>query len=129
VLPLAERHRANLIGVDTPTKTFLNYPRITLLGQRVDAFGLSTTEERIDALRKINLPKDLEALEYYLGLIGWMRNKVPHHVQRAEPLQVEKTVLLPYRRLVPYPPHERLPRILHGWATKERIKFITSPDS
>ena len=75
-------------------KTFLNYPSITLLGQRVDAFGLSNTEERIEALKNLQFPKDLKALEQYLGLTGWMRNKISYYAQRAEPLQREKTFLL-----------------------------------
>jgi len=75
-------------------KTFLNYPSITLLGQRVDAFGLSTTEERLESLKNLNFPVDLEALEHYLGLTGWLRSKISYYAQRAEPLQREKTYLL-----------------------------------
>lgn len=78
----------------SPNKTFLNYPSITLLGQKVDAFGLSTTEERIAAIKAIRFPRDLRALETYLGLANYQRDKVAWYAQRAESLQQEKTRLL-----------------------------------
>ena len=84
----------NLRVTISPKKTFLNYPSVTLLGQRVDAFGLAITEERIEAIAKLDFPTNLKALEHYLGLTGWMRNKVPYYAQKAEPLQREKTLLL-----------------------------------
>jgi hypothetical protein len=41
----------------------------------------------------INFPTDLEALEHYLGLTRWMRNKISYYAQRADFLQAEKTKL------------------------------------
>jgi hypothetical protein len=60
----------------SPKKTYLNYPSITLLGQKVDAFGLSTIEERIVAIKAIRFPKDLKALKTYLGLANYQRDKI-----------------------------------------------------
>ena len=77
-----------------PTKSYLSYPSITLLGQRVDALGLSTTEEKIAAITQLKFPETLKDLETYLGLTGWLRCYIPEYAQRAEPLQRRKTLLL-----------------------------------
>ena len=38
-------------------KTYLGYPSIVLLGQRVNVFGMSTTEERIAVIRDLSFPE------------------------------------------------------------------------
>ena len=78
----------------SPKKSFLGYPSVTLLGQRVDSLGLSTTEEKLAALANLEFPNTLRELETYLGMSGWLRNYVPYYAQLAEPLQKRKTMLL-----------------------------------
>lgn len=56
-----------------PTKSFLGYPTVQLLGQRVDSLGLTTTEERLRAITALKFPKTLNEWETYLGLTGWLR--------------------------------------------------------
>ena len=34
----------------TPTKSFLGFPSVILLGQRVDSLGMSTSEEKVKAI-------------------------------------------------------------------------------
>lgn len=51
-----------------PTKTFLNYPDVGLLGQRVNSLGLTTAEDKLRAIQLLRYPETLGALEYYLGL-------------------------------------------------------------
>jgi len=78
----------------TPAKTFVGYPSINLLGQKVDAFGLTTSEEKLAAIRNISFPKTVSDLERYLGLTGWLRNYIPGYSQIGEPLQKEKAARL-----------------------------------
>lgn len=77
-----------------PTKAFLGYPSVKLLGQKVDSFGLSTDEEKIRAIASLTFPHTLNALEHYLGLTGWLRQFVGHYAFLAKPLQDRKTELL-----------------------------------
>ena len=55
------------------TKSYLNYPDVALLGQHINFLGLSTSEEKLKAVCLLKYPKTLEALEYYLGLTGYLR--------------------------------------------------------
>ena len=78
----------------SPKKSFLGYPSIVLLGQIVDAFGMTTSEEKLAAIAKLSFPRTLKDLETYLGMTGWMRNYVPFYAQISDPLQQRKTLLL-----------------------------------
>ena len=77
-----------------PTKSYLNYPDVGLLGQRVNSLGLTTSEEKLRAIRLLTYPDTLGALEYYLGLTGYLRNYIHFYAQLAVPLQALKTSLL-----------------------------------
>ena len=77
-----------------PPKTFLGYPSTTLLGQRIDGYGLSTTPEKMEAITRLQFPHTLKELETYLGLTGWLRNHIHYYAQIVEPLQRRKTMLL-----------------------------------
>lgn len=77
-----------------PSKTYLGYPTVALLGQKVESLGLTTAEEKLEAISKLRFPATLKLLETYLGLTGWMRNYVPYYAQLSNPLQIRKTLLL-----------------------------------
>ena len=77
-----------------PKKSFIGYPSIKLLGQRVDALGLSTAEEKLTAISQLEFPKNLKDLETYLGMMGYLRQYAPYYLQIAEPLQKRKTLLV-----------------------------------
>ena len=99
-----EEHLAHLRQVFTlfrqvgvvlkPSKSFVGYPNVQLLGQRVDSFGLSTPHERLAAISKLRFPLTLAALETYLGMTGYLRTYIPWYAQIARPLQDRKTDLL-----------------------------------
>ena len=74
-------------------KSFLAYPSVQLLGQRVDAFGLATDEEKLKAISQLAFPKSLRHLEHYLGLTGYLRQYIPFYSSVAEPLQQRKVKL------------------------------------
>lgn len=78
----------------SPTKSFLGYPTVQLLGLKVDAFGLSTPKEKLEAITNLKFPKTLQDLEIYLGFTGWLRGYIPYYAQKSEPLQARKTAML-----------------------------------
>jgi hypothetical protein len=51
-----------------PDKCFVSYLSATMLSHKVDAFGLSTTKECLEAITKLTFPETLQQLEYYLGM-------------------------------------------------------------
>lgn len=77
----------------SPTKSFIGYPSVTLLGQRVDGLGMSTSQEKIQAITNLRFPETLRDLEIFLGLTGWLRSSIPRYAQLANPLQERKTML------------------------------------
>ena len=85
---------ASLDIVLAPTKTFLGFPSTTLLGQKVDSFGMAAALEKIQAISGLAFPITLQDLEHYLGLTGWMRDYVPYYAQIVELLQSRKTEML-----------------------------------
>lgn len=85
--------RSNNISIK-PTKAFIGYPSVQLLGQKVDSLGLATTEEKLKAIAKLKFPRTLRQLEHYLGLTGWLREYVKGYAKISEPLQLRKTLLL-----------------------------------
>lgn len=76
------------------SKSFLNYPNVRLLIQRVSSLDLIISEEKLRAIKLLNYPKTLGALEYYLGLTGYLRNYIYFYAQLAALLQALKTSLL-----------------------------------
>jgi len=77
-----------------PTKSYLGYPSVTLLGHHVNSFGLSMTEECLAAMAKITFPKMLQELETYLRMTGFLCQYIPYYALVALPLQNRKTELL-----------------------------------
>ena len=77
-----------------PKKAFLGYPSVTLLGQKVNSLGLSTSEEKLQAIAKLSFPQSLSALETYIGITGWLRNYIPNYAAISKPLVQRKTALL-----------------------------------
>ena len=67
---------------------------MALLGQRVNSLGLTTSEQKLKAIQFLTYPDILGAVEYYLGLTGYLRSYIHFYVQLATPLQSLKTALL-----------------------------------
>ena len=78
----------------SPTKCFVGYHSVQLLGHHVDRFGLSTLEQKVEAISKLQFPANLRELEFFLGLTGWYRHFVARYPALVDPLQKLKTQLL-----------------------------------
>ncbi len=100
-----------------PTKSFLKYPDIGLLGQWVNFLGLTTAKEKLKAIKLLTYPKALGSLEYYLGLTGYLRSYIHFYTQLSESLNSLKTRLL---NGAPISGQQRL-----AYASKTRLKTPT----
>ncbi|KAJ6126071.1 hypothetical protein N7471_010564 [Penicillium samsonianum] len=99
-----------------PNKAYIGFPEVALLGQRVDALGLSTPKEKLKAIFDLQFPDTLKKLETYIGMTGDLRHVIPNYAQKVEPLQQRKTLLLKGGPLAG--------RTRQQWAQKTRL---TSP--
>jgi len=87
--------RISEMGISlAPNKAFIGYPTVKLLGQRVDAFGVASTEERIEALRNLRFPRNAKDMEMYCGAINFLNDRTPYLAQISAPLTELKTELL-----------------------------------
>jgi hypothetical protein len=77
-----------------PAKAFVGFPKVALLGHYVDAFGLSTPKEKLQAIAELKFPSTLQQLDTYLGMTGDLRHIIRNYAQRVKPLQDRKTLLL-----------------------------------
>lgn len=75
-------------------KSYLGYPTVALLGQKVDAFGLTIAADKLAAIARLRFPYTLKDLEGYLSLTGWLRNYIAWYAQISDPLLKRKTLLL-----------------------------------
>ena len=102
-----------------PSKSFIGYPSIQLLGQRVDSLGLTTSEEKVAAIAALKFPRSLSDLDHFLGLTGWLRHCVHRYAQKALPLQARKTALT--RQL---PKHDGKRSVIGPVRKKHAIKLV-----
>ncbi len=77
-----------------PTKSYFNYPDIVLLGHQVDSLGLTPSKQKLKTIKLLTYPDTLGALEYYLGLTGYLRSSIHFYAQLAAAFQALKTTLL-----------------------------------
>ncbi|SCV34199.1 uncharacterized protein FFFS_04311 [Fusarium fujikuroi] len=78
----------------SPTKSWIGYLSAQVLGFHVDALGLSITAERVAAFAKLKFPRQLAALEQYIGATGYIQHLIPYYAKIMEPLQKRKVALL-----------------------------------
>lgn len=63
-----------------PTKFFLNYPNVRLFRQRVNLLRLNISNKNLKAIYFLAYINTLRALEYYLGLIGYLQSYIYFYV-------------------------------------------------
>ena len=63
-----------------PKKSFLAYPSVHLLEQRVDALGMATAEAKLAAITQLAFPSLLKDFKAYLGLTGYLKQYIPYPV-------------------------------------------------
>jgi hypothetical protein len=75
-------------------KTFLRYQSVILLEQRVNALELITAKEKLKAIVLLKFSKNLTALERYLELAEYLRDKIYFFVEIFKSFQELKIKLL-----------------------------------
>jgi hypothetical protein len=69
-----------------PTKCFVGYSSILLLGQKVSRLGLSTHLEKVRAIVELDRPKSLADLQKFLGMAVYFSSNIPFYSFIASPL-------------------------------------------
>ena len=90
-----------------PSKSFVGFPNAVVLGRMVDAFGMSTTDERINAIKRLKFPQNLKELETFIGFTGWLRHQTPMYSILIAPLEERKTQLNKRARIKGQPKQKR----------------------
>ena len=75
-------------------KFFLKYFIVNLLSQKIDAFDLTTTIDKLKIIVKLNFLYTLKNLKIYLEMIDWLRDFIFYYAQKIDVLQKRKTLLL-----------------------------------
>ena len=103
-----------------PNKAYIGFPEVALLGQRVDALGLTTPTEKLKAIASLQFPSTLQQLETYIGMTGDLRHIVPNYAAKVAPLQERKT------RLLQGSPLSGQPR--QNWAKRTAVSCVTDKE-
>ncbi len=74
--------------------TFLRYQSVILLEQRVNVLELITAKKKLKTMILLKFSENLTALERYLNLAKYLRNKVHFFAEVSKSLQELKTKLL-----------------------------------
>jgi hypothetical protein len=67
-------------------KLYLAQREIYFLGHSVSSQGVKVLPERIEVIRNFPLPRNLKAVNRFLGMVGFYRRFIERFSQIAEPL-------------------------------------------
>ena len=62
-------------------------PQVSFFGYQWSAKGLSPDPKKIAAVKRINLPQDVEMMRSFLGLVNYLNRFSPHLAELSEPLR------------------------------------------
>ena len=63
---------------------YVAFPKVSLLGRRVDALGMATPEGKIKVIAGLEFHRTLRQLETYLGMTGALRERTIEEIARLE---------------------------------------------
>ena len=69
-----------------PKKCHLFRKEVSFLGHRVSAEGVTTEEDKVQAVKEWPVPKSVKAVRSFLGLTGYYRRFVKDYAKVASPL-------------------------------------------
>jgi hypothetical protein len=70
----------------SPSKCFLGYQSLLLLGQKVSRLGISTHREKVDAIVALKPPRNVSELQTFLGMMVYFSNYIPFYTWIVTPL-------------------------------------------
>ena len=70
-----------------PDKMQLRLPQVSIFGHQWSAKGLSPDPKKIAAVKRMNLPQDVEMMRSFLGLMNYLNRFNPHLAELSESLR------------------------------------------
>ncbi|KAJ8495303.1 hypothetical protein ONZ45_g12913 [Pleurotus djamor] len=69
-----------------PSKCYIGWSSILLLGQKVSRLGLSTWKEKVQTVLQYPRPRNTHELQRFLGMVVYFSSYIPHYSHIASPL-------------------------------------------
>ena len=89
-----DQHSVNLLEVCrkntltlNPDKMQFRLPQVSFFGHQWSARGLSPDPKKIAAVKRMELPQDMEMMRSLLGLVNYLNRFSPHLAELSEPLR------------------------------------------
>ena len=89
-----DQHLVNFLEVCRKNTLTLNLdkmqfrlPQVSFFGHQWSARGLSLDPKKIAAVKKMELPQDVETMRSFLGLVNYLNRFSPHLAELSEPLR------------------------------------------
>ena len=70
-----------------PDKMQFRLPQVSFFGHQWSAKGLSPDPKKIAAVKRMNLPQDVEMMRSFLGLVNYLNRFTPYLAELSEPLR------------------------------------------
>jgi hypothetical protein len=70
----------------SPSKCHIGYQSLLLLGQKVSRLGISTHQEKVDAIVALKEPKNTNELHTFLGMMVYFSSYIPFYAWIVDPL-------------------------------------------
>ena len=70
-----------------PYKMQFRLPQVSFFGHQWSAKGLNLDPKKIAAVKRMNLPGDVETMRSFLGLVNYLNRFSPHLAELSEPLR------------------------------------------
>ena len=89
-----DRHLINFLDIcrkNTPTlnpdKMQFRLPQVSFFGHQWSAKGLSPDPKKIAAVKRMDLPRDVDTMRSFLGLVNYLNRFSPHLAEISAPLR------------------------------------------
>ena len=86
LLNFLEVCRKNTLNLN-PDKMQFRLPQVSFFGHQWSTKGLSPGPEKIAAVKRMNLPRDVETMRSFLGLVNYLNRFSLHLAELSEPLR------------------------------------------
>lgn len=70
-----------------PKKARIGFPNLTVLGKEIDSLGMTTKEEKLEAILTLEFPRTCKQLETYLGMTSEFRHCIEHYAPQEGPVE------------------------------------------
>ena len=89
-----DRHLINFLNICrkntlmlNPDKMQFRLPQVSFFGHQWSAKGLNPDPKKIAAVKRMDLPRDVETMRSFLGLLNYLNRFSPHLAELSEPLR------------------------------------------